>query len=148
MSQKKWTTSEKAVTRTALLTKEQSTVVQANDQVIQFTLKVNAIKRESGGNSIDIDLDLNPYSKIFETEEDKSYKDPENRSVIILNEKGINEIFEFITKQLFPDVKSLAKKDQKDFSKIGRILFKQNSPALSNISYVTAYNGDMRPPKY
>jgi hypothetical protein len=123
----------KALTNAAILKNERS-------EITQFILKVNMVK--SGKESlIEIDLNMNPYDKIYNSED------------VVLNEKSVNEAFDYITKKLFKSLKSVCsdsrKKSSKDinrFERIGRIRLKKNSPATVNVSYVSSHNGDMQPP--
>lgn len=113
----------KALTNDAILRRDKT-------EITQFTLKVNMY--EKGKESLlEIDLDLNPYDKIYEKDE------------VVLNEKHIKQVFEYITGRLF---KSLQRSKAGKFERIGRIRLKKNSPASLNVTYVSSHNGDMKPP--
>src|SRR5688572_12604500 len=116
----------KALTNSAILKRD-------NVEVTQFVLKVNMV-RNGKEFLMEIDLDMNPYDKIYEKDD------------VVLNEKHVNEAFDYIAKKLFKSIKSVCSDQRKKseravnkFERIGRIQFKKNSPASMNISYVSSH---------
>ncbi|HEY5750186.1 MAG TPA: hypothetical protein VIU12_29170 [Chryseolinea sp.] len=80
---------------------------------------------------LEIELDLNPYGRIFDKGEP------------ILKPKELKAFFQY----MISFVDRLEKIKKKDARAITKVSFKQNSPATFNISYATSLNGDMPPPK-
>jgi len=80
---------------------------------------------------LEIELDLNPYGRIFEKGEP------------VLKPKELKAFFEY----MISFIDRLEKVKKKDSKAITKVSFKQNSPATFNISYASSFNGDMPPPK-
>lgn len=80
---------------------------------------------------LEIELDLNPYGRIFDKGE------------AILKPKELKAFFQY----MISFIDRLEKVKKKDARTITKVSFKQNSPAIFNISYATSLNGDAPPPK-
>jgi len=112
---------------------------------LQFTFKVDAKKDVNptdldAMDSVFMELDLNPNSKIYEAEKDPVF---EPEKVIAAFEFMINYI-----RHLSTNKEAIAAQAKKNGSteRIGKIILNKNSPATANIYYLSAYNGDLRPP--
>jgi hypothetical protein len=80
---------------------------------------------------LEIELDLNPYGRIF------------NKGDAVLKPKELKAFFQYMVSF----IERLEKVKKKDARAITKVSFKQNSPATFNISYATSLNGDAPPPK-
>jgi hypothetical protein len=80
---------------------------------------------------LEIELDLNPYGRIFD------------KGQPVLKAKELKAFFQYMVSF----IERLEKVKKRDARAITKVSFKQNSPAIFNISYATSLNGDAPPPK-
>lgn len=124
------------------------------EDYINFVLKVKARRKRNG--SLEFSLDLNPESRLISIRETFSSYEELASILNTINEelKKTNDRTRDYEKVL--NIDERAKKElgfnpgydqnfKPQFGKIDKIVFKRNSPAASNVSYVRSYNGDQQP---
>jgi hypothetical protein len=124
------------------------------EDYINFVLKVKARRKRNG--SLEFSLDLNPESRLISIRETFSSYEELSSILNTINEelKKTNDRTCDYEKVL--NIDERAKKElgfnpgydqnfKPQFGKIDKIVYKRNSPAASNVSYVRSYNGDQQP---
>jgi hypothetical protein len=124
------------------------------EDYINFVLKVKARRKRNG--SLEFSLDLNPESRLISIRETFSSYEELASILNSINEelKKTNDRTRDYEKVL--NIDERAKKElgfnqgydqnfKPQFGKINKIVYKRNSPAASNVSYVRSYNGDQQP---
>jgi hypothetical protein len=124
------------------------------EDYINFVLKVKAKRKRNG--SLEFTLDLNPESRLISIRETFSSYEELASILNSINEelKKTNDRTRDYEKVL--NIDERAKKElgfnqgydqnfKPQFGKINKIVYKRNSPAASNVSYVRSYNGDQQP---
>ncbi len=103
-----------------------------------FTLRVDSPSPEK----IKFTLNLNPDSEIFDSLDGSKV----GQTGVILDQdrlyKSLNQVKDVVNRLI-----GLSKNHELDPERIDKITFLENSPGLSNVSFVAAANGDLKPPR-
>ena len=109
--------------------------VEKNARFVEFSLQFFAMKVPRKDVKVEFELDLNPFLRLFEKDEE------------ILKTRDMKKVFEYLID--FMDRLERLKKIEKRSRKgpISKVMFRENSPATANISFSSSYNGDLPPSK-
>ena len=118
---------------------------------LQFTFKVDAKDKVNPNSMADMksvfmDLDLNPDSKIYD-ENEYVFDTTKVKAALQFMINFIEYLEKTKIQKLQEGKYGKSKTKPTATQRIARIILNKNSPATSNLYYLSSYNGDLRPPK-